>query len=98
MITGEPSQRLNRWRAFNEAMEMHVEHYTVPQYGDYPDDQLNKFTEHNIKKNLERYHNRMDSNARGREEKIRDYLKIAHYISELFVREIEKGDKDEKSV
>jgi len=92
MITDSPSHRLNRWRAFNEAVEMHVENYTVPQYGDWPDDQLNEFDDHDIVMNMKRYTNRLESNARGREEMIRDYLKIAHYVSELFVRAIEKED------
>lgn len=79
------SERLNRYKGFSQAVEDHVEKYTVPQYGDYPDDPLTGWTEQDFKTTLQRYANRIGSNARGSTEAMRDCLKMAHYAGELYL-------------
>ena len=76
------------WDIFSEQVVHHVGTYTVPQYGDFPDDQLSDFTEADIKTQIHRYVNRMDTNARGDIEAMRDLFKICHYCSELYVRKL----------
>lgn len=80
------SKRLNFWKEFSKDVDDHVEYYTVPQYGDYPDDQLCEFEKRDIIVNMKRYLNRIDTNARGEVEAARDCLKLAHYASELYAR------------
>ena len=77
------------WAKFAVLVLQHIEEYTIPQYGDAPDDQESSFTEHDIAAHLRRYVNRLESNARGPEEAQRDLLKIAHYCAMLYF----KGEK-----
>lgn len=73
------SIRALRWNLFAAAVQGHIEDYTVPQYGDYPDDQMTTATLEDIRHDMKRYINRMGTNARGPEEAQRDMLKLAHY-------------------
>jgi len=75
------SKRFNMWQDFAKEVGDHVETYTVPQYGDYPKDQLTEWTLADLATTIKRYANRMGNNARGHEEDARDMLKIAHYAS-----------------
>lgn len=86
------SNREILWDIFSEQVANHVGKYTVPQYGDFPDDQLAEFSEADIKTNINRYIRRMGTNARGEIEEVRDMFKICHYISELYVRKIGLAD------
>ncbi len=80
------SNRKKQWDVFSEMVGNHIEEYTVPQYGDWPDDQLEKFTVHDILTNMKRYINRGESNQRGWEDGILDCLKLAHYSCALFLK------------
>jgi hypothetical protein len=80
------SKRGKEWNNFSRIVARHIEGYTVPQYGDAPDDQASKFSEQDIIANIRRYVNRMESNARGPEEAQRDLLKIAHYCAMLYFK------------
>lgn len=71
------------WSQFSNTVADHIMNYTVPQYGDKPNDQLESFTPSDIKIQLIRYINRIGSNSRGETEAIRDCLKIAHYACVL---------------
>lgn len=73
------SNRAKEWEGFSGEVTDHIENYTVPQYGDAPDDMVETFTPADIKANLLRYVGRIGYNARGPEEAKRDALKIAHY-------------------
>jgi hypothetical protein len=73
------SARGREWKEFSDQILEHIEAYTVPQYGDYPSDQMTTASIEDIKHNLKRYINRMSTNARGEQEAIRDLKKIAHY-------------------
>ena len=81
--------RAEYWRDFSLRVMEHIEDYTVPQYGDYPDDQMTDAEIAEIKGSLKRYVNRINSNARGQEEALRDCLKIASYSAILERRILE---------
>ena len=74
---------LEQWREFAEAVERHVQDYTVPQYGDWPDDQMTGFSEADMLQNIRRYENRRGKSARGKGDELLDCLKIAHYWQTL---------------
>ncbi|MDR2055652.1 MAG: hypothetical protein LBQ10_07280 [Desulfovibrio sp.] len=80
------SRRGVEWAKFAVLVLQHIEEYTVPQYGDAPDDQASGFSEHDIAVNMRRYVNRLESNSRGPEEARRDLLKIAHYCAMLYFK------------
>lgn len=86
------SGRLAEWLNFAFQVGAHVESYTVPQYGDLPDDPLSSFSEDDIITQLKRYINRASTNARGFEESQRDMLKVAHYAGVLHT--VRAGRKD----
>ena len=69
------SSRGKQWNKFAGQVENHIENYTVPQYGDAPNDQVEEFTLEDFRVNLKRYVNRIGSNARGAEEAKRDCKK-----------------------
>ena len=73
------SNRGEEWASFSQEIANHVENYCVPQYGDFPDDQMTRASIDNIKHNMSRYVERMGRNSRGREEALRDMKKMAHY-------------------
>ena len=77
---------LEMWREFAQAVEDHIRDYTIPQYGDYPHDQMSRFTDDDIKTSIARYENRRGKGARGIAEEMRDCLKIAHYYQCLEIR------------
>ncbi len=77
---------IDMWREFADAVEAHIRDYTIPQYGDYPDDQMSTFTDEDIKTAIARYENRRGKGARGIAEEMRDCLKIAHYYQCLEAR------------
>ena len=83
---------LEQWREFADAVEAHIRDYTIPQYGDYPHDQMSTFTDEDIRTSINRYENRRGKGARGIEEEMRDCLKIAHYRQCLHYREISRVD------
>lgn len=73
------SKRHESFMTFSLDVLDHIENYTVPQYGDYPEDQMTTASIEDIKHDMQRYLNRMLSNSRGKEETKRDMMKIAHY-------------------
>ena len=80
------SNRGKEWAAFSALVAEHIEEYTVPQYGDAPDDQASGFSEHDIAVTIRRYANRLETGARGPVEAQRDLLKIAHYCAMLHAK------------
>jgi len=78
------SERANRWRRFSKTVINHIEKYTVPQYGDWPNDQLCEFEIKDIIREMKRYINRAETSCRGYDEQLRDCLKLAHYACELW--------------
>lgn len=80
------SERLAQFEAFEEVVEGHIEQYTVPQYGDMPDDQASAWPPEQCIESIKRYVNRFGSGRRGRVESLRDMLKIAHYACIIFYK------------
>lgn len=87
------SNRGKEWSAFSSHVAEHVDGYTVPQYGDAPDDAVSQFSEHDIAMNLQRYVNRIETSQRGPEEAQRDLLKIAHFCAILYYKREQKTKK-----
>lgn len=85
-IKGALSNRTRMWIDFARKVADHVECYTIPQYGDYPEDQLTEWTLEDIKTTIKRYANRIGTNARGPEDQELDMLKIAHYASVAYLK------------
>ena len=80
------SFREHMWVIFATVVGAHLREYAVPQYGDAPDDQLSGWTTDQCIKQIGKYVARMDSNARGEQEKLTDLLKIAHYASVAWLK------------
>jgi len=89
----EISSRGRQWQEFSLMVLDHIEEYTVPQYGDFPNDQAEGWTVQQCSDCIQRYCNRSASNSRP-EEANRDALKIAHYAC-LMHSKILDGVKDE---
>lgn len=80
------SFREHMWVIFATVVGAHLREYAVPQYGDAPDDQLYTWSADQCIKQMGKYMARMDSNARGEQEKLTDLLKIAHYASVAWLK------------
>ena len=85
-----PNTRLKEWEAFSPLVLKHIEKYANAQYGDKGTDQLTTFTPADIKAQLVRYTNRIGSGVRGKEEELRDCLKMAHYACALYWKYLEE--------
>jgi L-lactate utilization protein LutC len=73
------SNRRSEWNAFAYKVGQHIDEYTVPQYGDMPEDQLTEYSFDDCVTQIKKYCNRTKTNARGRAETSLDMIKIAHY-------------------
>lgn len=71
--------RANEWRMFSYVVEQHVINYTIPQYGDAPNDEVSNWTPEMCALAIQKYTKRFASALRGKEEVRRDMLKIAHF-------------------
>ena len=75
------STRGDNWIEFATLAHRHIEDYTVPQYGDFPHDNVEKMTAEECIGHIRRYIERFGSNQRGKEDQLRDMFKICHYAS-----------------
>jgi hypothetical protein len=80
------------WEIFSNIVEKHIAEYTIPQYGDAPEDQVYKWEVSDIVTQLAKYTLRQDrgGGVRGKEEQCRDFLKIAHYACMAYMK-LKKG-------
>lgn len=78
------SNRGIMWNIFADEVARHIEHYTVPQYGDFPKDQSSDWNEEDMVKQIQKYLNRINTNERGEIERDRDLMKIAHYVQMIW--------------
>jgi hypothetical protein len=81
--------RVQEWEAFSEMVKIHIKEYTIPQYGNSTDpeiDQVGAWTARDCLQSIMRYINRYGKNARGDVEQMRDFLKIAHYGALAYFR------------
>jgi len=86
------SNRATQWANFSLEVYNHIENYTVPQYGDFPNDQANNFKVRDVVQNMRRYLNRMETNQRGTVERHRDCYKLAHYACILMQKIMEEEE------
>ncbi len=90
------SHRAKLWNLFSSAVTMHIERYTLPQYGDFPNDALTSYDSDIIINMLNKYITRLkNENMRGEREKLRDCLKIAHFSSELWYKLHNESDEEQ---
>lgn len=90
IMGGGKSNRANEWNDFTPLVEDHIENYTVPQYGDAPNDNVAGWSARDCEKQIEKYVKRFQGNARGPEESRRDLLKIAHYCCLTYNKRIQE--------
>lgn len=85
---GQQHKKLNPNEAadFKHCVANHIEHYTVPQYGDAPDDNVETWKSEDCRKAIVKYLNRFNTNQRGVEEQKRDILKMAHYLQLYYLK------------
>ena len=87
------SQRRKEFVAFSDIVQAHIENYTVPQYGDAPNDPISDWTATQCIDSVKRYCSRFNSNARGRLETLRDMVKIAH-LAGLAFNKLDPAEKE----
>lgn len=88
--------RLKQWLDFNEQMRLHIETYTLAQYGN-PDgnEQVDSFSVEDCWREIQRYYNRRKAGVRGPVEQLRDLLKVAHYAQFAYDKlRAELGESD----
>lgn len=74
----EWSQRAKHWFDFSNEVFEHIEQYTVKQYGDAPNDQVENWTIEHCLEEAKKYINRYGKISEERQ--LRDFLKMAHYV------------------
>lgn len=78
--------KFGEWKLFAAMIDQHVIDYCVPQYGDYPDEMIEKMSLDDLRFQIEKYAGRIGRGVRGEEEAIRDCYKIAHYACILHTK------------
>ena len=77
---------------YAERVALHIESYVEPQYGNFPDKTIAKFNPIKIQGKLEAYTDRIGKSSRGKEDEIRDALKIGHFSCYLYSLITNNGD------
>jgi hypothetical protein len=73
------SKRGEDWEKFSAEVLVHIETYTVPQYGDKGGDIASEYSAEHCINQVKKYAARFGKNSRPGQEKL-DLLKMAHYI------------------
>lgn len=89
------SNRGNQWNEFSSEVHKHIENYTVPQYGDAPNDLASQYSKGDFDMQLRKYITRQANGGgcRGIKNDMLDYLKIAHYASMAYMKMKEHLDE-----
>lgn len=72
------AQRTKDWNEFAAKVADHIENYTVPQYGDAPNDNVEAWSAQDCIAQVQKYAARFGTNQRVGQEQL-DLMKIAHY-------------------
>lgn len=72
------AQRTKDWNEFAAKVADHIENYTVPQYGDAPNDNVESWSSQDCIAQIQKYAARFGANQRAGQEEL-DLMKIAHY-------------------
>lgn len=86
------AQRTKDWNEFAAKMADHIENYTVPQYGDAPNDNVAAWSAQDCIAQIQKYATRFGSNQRTGQEAL-DLMKIAHY-AQLAMGKMTQGPFD----
>ena len=73
------SQRGKDWINYCREVLMHIENYTIPQYGDAPNDEISKWTIEECLKDISKRLSRYGRQAREGQQEL-DFKKMAHVI------------------
>ena len=86
-MSKEPeSERGKEWKAFSDIIAEHIERYTIPQYGDAPNDHASTWSREDMQKQIEKYIKRQGRNIRPDQDNL-DLIKIAHYAAMMYFKE-----------
>jgi len=80
------SKRAEEFKSFSDEVLDHIDKYTVPQYGDMPNDQVSGMSTADLVTQIKRYCNRFGNNQRGDVEQLRDFMKMAHYAGMAYYK------------
>lgn len=70
--------RTKQWNTFAAKVADHITNYTVPQYGDAPNDNVESWSAADCIAQVQKYAARFGTNQRAGQEEL-DLMKIAHY-------------------
>jgi len=77
------SNRGKQWLDFSDIVLKHIENYTVPQYGDYPNDYVEEWSPEECILALGKYLKRFGKNSRKDNDGL-DMLKVAHFAQLIY--------------
>nr|DAK17428.1 MAG TPA: hypothetical protein [Caudoviricetes sp.] len=86
------AQRTKDWNEFAAKVADHIENYTVPQYGDAPNDNVEVWSAQDCIAQIQKYAARFGNNQRTGQEEL-DLMKIAHY-AQLAMGKMTQGPFD----
>ena len=90
------SKRGLDWHKFSKEVLLHIENYTVPQYGDKGEDIASEYNAESCINQVKKYAARFGKNSRPGQERL-DLLKMAHYVQMAFeALENTENDNDKK--
>ena len=81
------------WKIFSEKVLTHIDNYTVPQYGDMGEDEIDNWTKEDCILAIKKYLARSGRNSRKGQNEL-DMLKIAHYACFVYNKLGEENKDD----
>lgn len=91
------AQRTKDWNEFATKVADHIENYTVPQYGDAPNDNVESWSAQDCIAQVQKYAARFGTNQRAGQEEL-DLMKIAHYAQLAHDKLKQKPFDDETAI
>ena len=91
------AQRTKDWNEFAAKVADHIENYTVPQYGDAPNDNVESWSAQDCIAQVQKYAARFGTNQRAGQEEL-DLMKIAHYAQLAMGKMKQKPFDDETAI
>lgn len=91
------AQRTKDWNEFATKVADHIETYTVPQYGDAPNDNVESWSAQDCIAQVQKYAARFGTNQRAGQEEL-DLMKIAHYAQLAMGKMRQKPFNDETAI
>lgn len=87
------SYRGSEWEQFSGMVKIHIDNYTIAQYGDGPHDQVERWSAEDCIQQVQRYCNRFGRNQRGMQDQLLDLKKAAHYLCLAYFKLQEQTSK-----